>query len=167
MTEGCCWNQTKQRQLRKWNYWCGVSCDGTWQKRGFQSHNGVFAALSVDTGKVLDVEAMNRYCKACCLKETLRKSDPDAYARRNQHICSHNYQGSAGGMECVGTTRVFQRSIAKHNMRYVEILGDGDSKSYAAIKDTYTNIEVKKLECVGHYQTRVGTRLRNWRRRRG
>ena len=51
----------------------GVSCDGTWQKRGFQSLNGVFAALSIDNGKVLDVEAMNRTCKACVLKEPLRR----------------------------------------------------------------------------------------------
>lgn len=40
----------------------GVSCDGTWRKKGFQSNNGVFAALSMDDGKVLDVEAMGKYC---------------------------------------------------------------------------------------------------------
>lgn len=45
-----------------------VSCDGTWQERGFQSLNSVFAALTIDTGKVLDVEAMSRTCKPCCLK---------------------------------------------------------------------------------------------------
>ena len=37
-----------------------VSCDGTWQKRGFQSLNGVFVAISTETDKVLDVEAMSR-----------------------------------------------------------------------------------------------------------
>lgn len=68
-------------------------------------------------------------------------------------------------MECVGATCVFKRSIAKHNMRYVEFLADGDSKSYATIKDTYTNIEVKKFECLGHYQKRVGTRLRKLKKK--
>ena len=31
----------------------GISCDGTWQKRGFQSLNGVFAAISIDNGNIL------------------------------------------------------------------------------------------------------------------
>ena len=32
---------------------CPVSCDGTWQKRGFSSQNGCVAVISFDTGKVL------------------------------------------------------------------------------------------------------------------
>ena len=28
----------------------GVSIDGTWQKQGFSSHNGVVTAISIDTG---------------------------------------------------------------------------------------------------------------------
>ena len=38
---------------------CGVSVDGTWQKRGYASLNGSVAALSIDTGKVLDIEPMS------------------------------------------------------------------------------------------------------------
>ena len=143
-----------------------VSCDGTWQKRGFQSLNGVFAAISVESGKVLDVEPMSRSCKACCMKETMRKEDPDRYAEWcNSHICTYNYQGTAGGMETEGAKRVFERSINKHNLRYTEFLGDGDSKSFLTVKNVYSNVEVKKLECVGHYQKRVGTRLRNLKKR--
>ena len=64
-----------------------VSCDGTWQKSGFQSPNGVFAVLSVDSGKFLDVEAMSRTCKACCLKTQLKNTDPVNYAHwRNSHL---------------------------------------------------------------------------------
>ena len=37
----------------------GVLCDGTWQRRGFSSLNGVVAALSLDSGKVIDVEIVN------------------------------------------------------------------------------------------------------------
>ena len=33
-----------------------VSVEGTWQKRGFFSLNCVVAAISVNTGKVIDVE---------------------------------------------------------------------------------------------------------------
>ena len=56
-----------------------VSVDGTWQRRGFSSNNGVVAALSVDTGKVIDVEAMSKTCKACCQKAHLKNSNPEAY----------------------------------------------------------------------------------------
>ena len=64
-------------------------------------------------------------------------------------------------MEVVGAKRVFERSIEKHNLRYTKYLGDGDSKSFTSVKFTYPGIEVQKLECVGHIQKRVGTRLRN------
>ena len=30
---------------------CAVSCDGTWQRRGFSSLNGCITTLSMDTGK--------------------------------------------------------------------------------------------------------------------
>ena len=51
----------------------GVSCDGTWRKRGFQSQNGVFTAISSDTGKIVDVEPISCACKAYYLKEDLKK----------------------------------------------------------------------------------------------
>ncbi|GFU87140.1 hypothetical protein TNCV_4927881, partial [Trichonephila clavipes] len=34
----------------------------TWQRRGYTSMNGCVAAISVDTGKVLDIEVMSFYC---------------------------------------------------------------------------------------------------------
>jgi len=53
-------------------------------------------------------------------------------------------------MEVVGTKRIFQRSIEKHGLRYAKFLGDGDSKSFPAVVDTYDGLKVKKLECIGH-----------------
>ncbi|GFV20224.1 uncharacterized protein TNCV_1534141 [Trichonephila clavipes] len=38
---------------------CGISVDGTWQRRGYSSMNGCVAALSVDTGKVVDIEILS------------------------------------------------------------------------------------------------------------
>ena len=43
----------------------GVSCDGTWQKRGFTSLNGAVAEISIKTGRILDVEIRSRYCNTC------------------------------------------------------------------------------------------------------
>ncbi|GFW69269.1 hypothetical protein TNCV_486181 [Trichonephila clavipes] len=34
---------------------CGISIDGTWQRRGYSSLNGCVSAISVDTGKILDI----------------------------------------------------------------------------------------------------------------
>ncbi|XP_065675570.1 uncharacterized protein LOC136091785 [Hydra vulgaris] len=143
-----------------------VSCDGTWHKRGYSSLNGVFSVISTVSGKVLDVEVMSRYCKGCSINQDLQKSNPNAYAQcRNSHVCKYNYQGSAGGMEPEGAKRVFQRSIDNRQLRYIQYLGDGDSKSYVHVKNTYPDIEVEKLECIGHYQKRVGTWLRNLKKR--
>ncbi|GFY00625.1 CCHC-type domain-containing protein [Trichonephila clavipes] len=44
---------------------CGISIDGTWQRRGYSSLNGCVSAISVDTGKILDIEVMTQYCHIC------------------------------------------------------------------------------------------------------
>ena len=91
-----------------------MSGDGTWQQKGFSSFNGVFAAISIKSGKVLDVEPMPRYCKGCNLKKDLKFKNLTAYAEwKNAHISRYNYKGSAGGMEAEGEKRVFERSIKK------------------------------------------------------
>jgi hypothetical protein len=43
----------------------GVSVDGTWQRRGYTSMNGVVVAMSIDSGKIIDIEPLSRYCKSC------------------------------------------------------------------------------------------------------
>ena len=75
-------------------------------------------------------------------------------------MCTLNHEGSAPSMAPVGARSVFERSIEKHNLRYTSFYGDGDSKGFASVKDVYGDVEVEKFECVGHYQKRVGTRLR-------
>ena len=66
-------------------------------------------------------------------------------------------------MEPVGAKRMFERSIQKHSLRYTEFYGDGDSKSFPTVENVYDDVTVKKLECIGHIQKRVGTRLRKLR----
>ena len=111
--------------------------DGTWKRTGFSSLNGVFVAISIESGKVLDVEPMSRYCKSCNLKKDLKVNNPTAYAAwKNAHICRYNYKVSAGGMEAEGVRRAFERSVKKHKLRHVEFLGDGDTKSYVNVKDS-------------------------------
>ena len=44
---------------------------------------------------------------------------------REIYVCKFNYVSTAGGMETEGAKRVFQRSVEKHNLHYVEYIGDG------------------------------------------
>lgn len=44
---------------------CGVSCDGTWQKRAYSSQNGCVIIMTIDTGEALDVEPLTKVCKQC------------------------------------------------------------------------------------------------------
>nr|XP_042909898.1 uncharacterized protein LOC122271719 [Parasteatoda tepidariorum] len=131
---------------------CGISVDGTWQRRGYSSLNGCVSAISIDTGKILDVEVMSQYCRIC--SKGNKSSD---------HICA-NYKGSAGNMEVVGAYRIFERSNAK-NVQYSEYYGDGDSKGYDSVKNFYGDNSVMKLECIGHVQKRVGGSLRKLKKK--
>ncbi|GFW82018.1 uncharacterized protein TNCV_771471 [Trichonephila clavipes] len=62
-----------------------------------------------------------------------------------------------------GVLSIFQRSETSRKASYTQYLGDGDSKGFLTIKEAkvYGDTEVEKLECVGHVQKRMGTRLRN------
>ncbi|GFV18843.1 uncharacterized protein TNCV_4757301 [Trichonephila clavipes] len=65
-------------------------------------------------------------------------------------------------MEVEGALRIFNRSEVLHNLRYTQYLGDGDSKAYKAVLESkpYKDVNIEKLECVGHVEKRMGTRLR-------
>ncbi|GFT08198.1 uncharacterized protein TNCV_3481491 [Trichonephila clavipes] len=52
---------------------CGVSVDGTWQRRGHSSLNGCVAVLSIDTGKVVDLEVMSKWCRNCNTSKSSEK----------------------------------------------------------------------------------------------
>ena len=67
----------------------------------------------------------------------------------------------------VGAQRIVTRSIEKRGFRYTGFYGDGDGKAYPSVKDTYGVDSVIKFECIGHYQKRVGNRLRKFKKRKG
>lgn len=97
--------------------------------------------------KLTQVEAMCRYCKGCNNMEETRLKDPIKYEScKEKHNCNFNYKGSAGGMEPEGARRIFSRSVEKHNVRYAELYGDGDSKSHVTVENIYPGIQVKKLQ---------------------
>ena len=49
-----------------------------------------------------------------------------------------------------------------HKLRYTGYIGDGDSKAHRSVVDAkhYGEANIENLECIGHVQKRLGTRLR-------
>lgn len=140
---------------------CGVSCDGTWQRRGHSSLNGCVTTLSIETGKCLDVEVLTKVCHGCNKIEResseVKKAD---LIEKHMDKCKINYEGSAPSMETEGIKRIFGRSEETRKLQYTEYFGDGDSKAYNEVENSYKGIHVEKKECVGHVQKRIGTALR-------
>lgn len=138
-----------------------MSADGTWQKCGHSSLNGCVPVISADAGKVLDVEALSSSCKACTLKSKLCPTSAKFEEWKAKHTnCNANHTGNAGSMEPIVLYRTFERSEATRSLKYVDYYGDGDSNSNATVKDIYGKNSVRKLECIGRVQKRVGCRLR-------
>ena len=130
-----------------------VSCDGTWQKRGYSSLNGVVSVINVETGKVIDYRVLTKKCAQCTSWESRRGTEEfDNFMSFHSEECL--IKGSAGAME----SECFGSSLDKYNLRYTEYLGDGDTKSYHGVVSSkpYDDIPVMKLECIGHIQKRVG-----------
>ena len=144
-----------------------ASFDGTWQRRGFSSKNGIATAITVNNGssKVVDTETMSNYCNKCSIMiNKLSENDFKIWYENHKSTCSINYTGSAGGMEPVGMEQIFRRSVKLRKLQYTGYLGDGDCKSYNSVSSAqppiYGNtIDIQKLEYCGHVQKRMGKRL--------
>lgn len=129
-----------------------VAVDGSWQKRGHTSLNGIVSVTSVDNGKVVDIEVMSKYCQC-----------PDRTQNNHLGSCTANYLGTSGGMEVKGAIEIFKRSLPLYGVKYTEYLGDGDTNAYKSVSESEPygpHTTISKLECVGHVQKRMGTRLR-------
>ena len=141
-------------EIRRKETECGVSVDGCWQKRGFVSLTGCVAALSIDTGKVLDVEPMSTLCKQCQVHSKLDKNSKGFQRFQQRHTdCKANFKGSAPAMEPEGVMHIFQRSFAKHGLHYTQYYGDGDSKSYSSVKNIYEAVLI--ISCCEIFPTGV------------
>ncbi|GFU39108.1 uncharacterized protein TNCV_1850041 [Trichonephila clavipes] len=76
-----------------------VSVDGTWERGGHLSLNGCVSVISIDAGKVLDIEVLSKMCRLC-----LKKTEDSI-----SHKCKKPV-GSSGAMEPVGVYKIFERT---------------------------------------------------------
>lgn len=141
-----------------------VSGDGSWRKRGFSSLFGFASLIGWYTSKVLNVIVKSKYCKSC--EHWQKNTDSAEYEKwfnSHQEVCQANHSDSAGKMEVDAVLEMFQRSESLYDTRYINYIGDGDSKTYKGIVDgkPYNDLTLLKKKCVGHVQKRMGSRLRN------
>ena len=102
-----------------------VSCDGSRQKKGYSSLNGVILVMSMDNGKILEIEPMNRTCKSCLLHEKLKNSHPKRFVEpKLTHVCKINHVGTSRKMGSEGVNKEFGRDLSgKKKLRYTEFYG--------------------------------------------
>lgn len=146
-----------------------VSGDGTWKKRGFSSLFGVSSIIGYYTGKVIDVFVKSSYCKVCEFWNKKEGSEEyEEWLSTHTEECHANHQGSSGKMEVEAIIEMFQRSEKNYGVKYMNYIGDGDSKTYMGIINAapYGDTSIIKKECIGHVQKRMGSRLREYKKKR-
>ena len=144
----------------------GVSVDGSWQRRGFSSLNGVVTVISIENGKIYAAKSFSfNFSFELHALHNLQIVSVSNNLWKSNHECSLNYIGSAPNMELSQQNEYLKDLLKNIGLRYMDYYGDGDSKSYMQVRNVYPGMEITKYECIGHVQKRVGCRLRNVVRR--
>ncbi|XP_063892162.1 uncharacterized protein LOC135116586 [Helicoverpa armigera] len=126
-----------------------VSGDACWSKRSYGTNysasSGVGAIVGMHSKKVLYYGVKNKFCNICA-----RAENKGALPRK--HACFKNFQGPSTAIEAVVITEGFKKSIGMHGLIYHQFIADGDSSTYASIRNArpYDNITVGKIECKNH-----------------
>lgn len=138
-----------------------VSFDGSWQKRGFTSKNGVGCCIDVITGLVVDYEVLSKYCRVCDKMQLGSGTDRfQAWFERHNPNWQKNNDGSSPSMETDAAERIWKRSEV-HGFRYTTLVSDGDSKTFSHFTDlNLYETPIEKEECLNHVAMRLGTGLR-------
>ncbi|GFW54493.1 uncharacterized protein TNCV_1608571 [Trichonephila clavipes] len=97
--------------------------------------NGCVAAISVDTGKVIDIEVMSSYCPTCKRLQTMPRNF-EYESSKADHICQYNFTGSSSKMEIMGLPEYFFGLKKNRRLHYTQYYGDGDSKAFLSVKYT-------------------------------
>lgn len=127
--------------------------------------------ISWDTGHVLDSHVLSKHCGVCSRMRSRFSDDSLEYQQRyaeHEPWCTVNHSGSSPAMEMEGAFVLWNRSVERLNLRYVNVISDGDSKTVAALnvaKPYGEDVQIVKYECVGHVQKRVGAAIINLRQK--
>ena len=82
----------------------------------YNAKSGVAIIIAKETGKLLHIGALNKYCAACA--HNLPKENPN---------CFRNWDGSSSEMEMDILLEGFMQAERVHGVRYINFIGDGHS----------------------------------------
>ena len=153
----------KQIAIENYEYHQGIPAitvivDGGWSKRShehsFNANSGVGVIFGATTKKLIYMGVKNKYCAVCSIAQR-RETKPSC------HMYFKNCTGSSTSMEADIITSGFQLSENMHGLRYMKLIGDGDSSVLYTIHTTVQpySREVEKIECANHAVKSYRTRL--------
>ena len=125
-----------------------VVVDGGWSKRShkhsYNAKSGVAVIFGQCTKKLLFLGVQNKYCAVCSAAENQSTPTP-------HHRCYRNWSGSSAAMESDIIVEGFQSSEQTHGLRYMRVIGDGDSSVVANLQQRVTyGPFIGKIECANH-----------------
>ncbi|GFY04785.1 uncharacterized protein TNCV_420391 [Trichonephila clavipes] len=110
-----------------------VAVDGSWQKRGFSSKNGLVTVTSVDTGKVIDVEVFSKHC--ICPNKT-----------KHLQNCKRNFEGYSDGDSKAFTSIVENKVYGDHcSVKKLECIGHVMKRMGTSLRRLKTKMRGQKL----------------------
>jgi len=103
-----------------------VITDGGWSKRthkhSYNAAGGVAIIIGKETKKLLHIGVRNEYCYIC----STTKNTP--------HACFKNWDQDSQSMESDIILEGFLEAESNHGLRYMRVVGDGDSSVFAKIR---------------------------------
>jgi len=143
-----------------------VSVDGTWQRRGYTSKIGIVFVIAVETGEVVDYEIKCLYCQQCATQKCkLPSASFNAWHEKHEPYCKINHKGSSSAIETVAAVEMFLRSVSKRSLRYTTYVGDGDSSSFASVREECLNRFFQLCICQRRMPKQIWTLLHSYKRR--
>lgn len=110
-----------------------VIVDGGWSKRShkhsYNAKSGVAVIFGHYTKKLLFLGVRNKFCSVCAIAENKGQEPP-------QHKCYKNWNGSSPAMETDILCEGFRLSETQYGIRYLYVIGDGDSSVMANIRQS-------------------------------
>lgn len=137
-----------------------IMYDGTWQKRGHRSHNGIGTAVSVGTGLCLDFEVLLNLAYS---RHQDLGAEEEIWQAFHSPVCEKNTECSSHAMETEAALCIWCRTPSYETpLRFTKFLSDGDSKAYTAVTEdkAYGEVVVDKEDCTNHVGKRLGTATR-------
>ncbi|XP_071148268.1 uncharacterized protein [Mytilus edulis] len=121
-----------------------VIVDGGWSKRthkhSYNAAGGVAIIIGKETKKLLHIGVRNKYCYICGQNDN------------KPHTCFKNWDKDSQSMESDIILEGFKQAEEKHGLRYMRVVGDGDSSVFATIREGVPGWgrQVTKEECANH-----------------